>query len=319
MTASIHTSATTIKSRIHIIKTFRDRDDWIKLLLAADGDTLSTTAKIVATRVAFHHNIETGRCDPSLDTLASGISMSARHVRRMLNELEEAGWLIVAKSVGGRRQGDDYNSHSFKLSVPVTRTGESGLNPDTVVRDNESNPDKPGRLTRTNGVANPDTVVRQEKSESTAKRTAKKKDSLQPRLDLDEDRRREVVPASPPESNNTDDGFPEFYSQYPKRVARAAAEKAYRGVITKGLATPEQLINGAMRYAAERSGQDPKFTKHASTWLTHGCWDDEPAKPIGGDMLDGNGNLIAPPPNYNPKRELSWDDVCGLNNRGLAS
>jgi len=302
---------------VHAIETFKDRDNWIKLLLAADGGTLSTTAKIVATRVAFHHNIETGRCDPSLGTLASGTSMSDRHVRRMLNELEEAGWLIVDKSHGGRRSLVDYNSHSFKLSVPVTRTGESGLNPDTVVRDNESNPDKPGRLTRTNGVANPDTVVRQEKSESTAKRTAKKKESLQPQFDLKEDRRREVVPASPPESNNTDADFAEFYRHYPKRVAKVAAEKAYRAVITKRLATPEQLLNGAMRYAAERSSQDQKYTKHPSTRLTHGCWADEAPTPIGtGDMLDGDGHPIAPPPNYQSQRTgRNWMEIAmsGLN------
>ncbi|OKO71893.1 hypothetical protein AC630_31760 [Bradyrhizobium sp. AS23.2] len=39
------------------------------------------------------------------------------------------------------------------------------------------------------------------------------------------------------------------------------------------------MLNGAMRYAAERTGQDPKFTKHPATWLNGECWKDEPEPP----------------------------------------
>jgi hypothetical protein len=31
-------------------------------------------------------------------------------------------------------------------------------------------------------------------------------------------------------------------------------------------ADPPKSANGVMRYAAERTGEDPKFTKHAATW-----------------------------------------------------
>jgi hypothetical protein len=36
------------------------------------------------------------------------------------------------------------------------------------------------------------------------------------------------------------------------------------------------LEAGAMRYAAERTGQDHKFTKYPTTWLNGDCWTDEP-------------------------------------------
>ncbi|WP_244471619.1 hypothetical protein [Methylobacterium sp. ARG-1] len=42
-------------------------------------------------------------------------------------------------------------------------------------------------------------------------------------------------------------------------------------------ATPEELITGAERFAAERAGEDPTFTAHAKTWLNAGRWADEPA------------------------------------------
>jgi hypothetical protein len=35
------------------------------------------------------------------------------------------------------------------------------------------------------------------------------------------------------------------------------------------------MLNGAMRYAAERTGQDQRYTKHPATWLNGQCWKDE--------------------------------------------
>ena len=52
--------------------------------------------------------------------------------------------------------------------------------------------------------------------------------------------------------------------------ARKAYDKARKS------ATAEELELGAMRYAAVRSEEDPKFTKHAATWLNNKCWLDEP-------------------------------------------
>jgi DNA-binding MarR family transcriptional regulator len=99
--------------------------------------------------------------------------------------------------------------------------------------------------------------------------------------------------------------FETWYAQYPKRAAKAAALKAYRAVITKKLATPEALMAGAMRYAAERSGQDPKYTKHPATWLNAGCWADELSTPIG-NTIDPDGNPVRPPPNRQSNSSNSW-------------
>ncbi|MBY8974645.1 helix-turn-helix domain-containing protein [Rhodobacteraceae bacterium NNCM2] len=68
--------------------------------------------------------------------------------------------------------------------------------------------------------------------------------------------------------------FEAFYAQYPRKTGKRAAEKAYRKAIDEG-ALPSDLIAGAMRYAAERDGEDPRFTKHPATWLNKGCWEDE--------------------------------------------
>jgi hypothetical protein len=101
--------------------------------------------------------------------------------------------------------------------------------------------------------------------------TIEEKDS--PPLDLGEEVGRRSQ--SPPPDIDVE--FENWFRQYPRRVAKATAKKAYRGIITKKLATAEVLLAGAMRYAAERSGQDAKYTKHPGTWLHGWCWTDEPA------------------------------------------
>lgn len=280
------------------IKTFKDRDEWIKLLLATDADALSCTAKIVAARVALHHNIETGQCNPSLGLLAAGTGMSDRNVRRMLRELEQKGWMRINQSRGR-------HSHSFEFLSP-TLSAETGLNPDTIVRGCGSNPDdvvrvqehQPGHA----GPGNPDkpgistrTLLSARKEKRTANRKAKEIDSLQLDLGDEDSGRRSRNPSS-----DTDADFKEWYRTYPKHAAPAVALKAYRAVITKNLATPEQLLAGAMRYAAERSGQDPRYTKHPSTWLNGGCWADEPATAIT-TTIDTEGNPVPDrPPNRPP-------------------
>ena len=63
--------------------------------------------------------------------------------------------------------------------------------------------------------------------------------------------------------------FDNFWDAYPKRVDKISARKAYAKAVKSG-ATPELLAAAAARYA--QSTQDPKFTKHPSTWLNAGSY-----------------------------------------------
>lgn len=92
------------------------------------------------------------------------------------------------------------------------------------------------------------------------------------------------------------DGFAEFYAAYPKHVGRDAAIKAYRGALKRAAA--EEILAGARRYAEERAGEDPKFTKQPSTWLNGGHWADEPTK-AHAETMNGHGNA--------PQRPRSGD------------
>jgi hypothetical protein len=74
-----------------------------------------------------------------------------------------------------------------------------------------------------------------------------------------------------------DPDFDEFWDAYPKKVEKVAAEKAWLAALNAGV-DPAEITAGARRYATERDGEDRRYTKHPATWLTKGCWDDEPAR-----------------------------------------
>ena len=71
--------------------------------------------------------------------------------------------------------------------------------------------------------------------------------------------------------------FDDFWRIYPKKVARDEALRAFAKAIE--IAPPQEIIRGAMRYATERTGQDPHFTKHPTTWLSKACWTDPALAP----------------------------------------
>jgi hypothetical protein len=258
-------------------KKFKDRDDWIAAMLATSESALDWRAKVTATRIALHHNIETGQCDPSIIGLAAGCGVSENTIRSAIKTLEATGWVRVDRSRGRHR-------NAFQLLTPTLQTDcrvepfkhVEGLDHDQPFNNRVPNP--------STNSPNPSTCLHPNSESITAKRTAKRDSDSPPRLDLQGGDRVDPIETS----------FEIWYQQYPKRAAKAAALKAYRAVIIKKLATPEELLAGAMRYAAERSGQDPKYTKHPATWLNSACWADEPAKPAG-KTIDADGIAVRPP------------------------
>ena len=67
--------------------------------------------------------------------------------------------------------------------------------------------------------------------------------------------------------------FDDFWRAYPKKVAPADAMRAFTRAIER--APPNEIIQGAMRYAAEREGEDLRYTKNPATWLNKNCWTDQ--------------------------------------------
>jgi hypothetical protein len=119
------------------INSFKDRDAWIRLMLSVHVDALSCAAKIVAARLALHHNIEREQCNPSIRELVLGTGMSESTVRRAVRELEQKGWLSVTRTSGGHRFS---SSNSFELRAPPlsVMAGATPVTRDTHKRESKS-------------------------------------------------------------------------------------------------------------------------------------------------------------------------------------
>ena len=67
--------------------------------------------------------------------------------------------------------------------------------------------------------------------------------------------------------------FSRFYAAYPRKTGPDAAQVAFNRAVLKG-GSPEEIIHGALQYAAEKAGTETQFVKQPSTWLNAGCWKD---------------------------------------------
>lgn len=75
------------------------------------------------------------------------------------------------------------------------------------------------------------------------------------------------------------DGFEEFWQKYPRKVAKAEAELAWRA--TKAHLVRTALMAGLQRWIEHGwAGKELQFVPHASTWLRGARWRDDPASGV---------------------------------------
>jgi AraC-like DNA-binding protein len=108
---------------------------------------LKPAARLVAARLVEHHNMETGRCDPSVGRLARDLGLSERSVRRAIVELQ--GLRLLTRHVhAGRGLTNGYVLDlraMAALTETIGRKADSSENrtllaesPDRRVRQNDS-------------------------------------------------------------------------------------------------------------------------------------------------------------------------------------
>jgi len=80
--------------------------------------------------------------------------------------------------------------------------------------------------------------------------------------------------SSSPATPATPSDFDAWYEQYPRKVGKQGALKAY----TKARKTTSaaRLLVAVRRYAADPNLPAKEFIPHPQTWLNEGRWDDEP-------------------------------------------
>lgn len=96
--------------------------------------------------------------------------------------------------------------------------------------------------------------------------------------------------------------FDVWYAKYPRKVARAAALKAY--LKSRESASESELLSAVERFAAEMSGKELEYIPHPATWLNGERWLDKPE-----DAETKRAREVwstKPYKNYTDKR--SWDE-----------
>lgn len=81
------------------------------------------------------------------------------------------------------------------------------------------------------------------------------------------------TPYSPPKTATYSEEFETAWAIYPLKASKKKASESF----TKALKEVEleTLLEAMARYRDDPN-RDPKFTKHLTTWLNQGCWDDDP-------------------------------------------
>jgi hypothetical protein len=78
---------------------------------------------------------------------------------------------------------------------------------------------------------------------------------------------------SPPSLTSPSSSFPQFWIAYPRKVGKAAAQKAYAKAIKK--AEPETILARLEAWKSSKGFPEPDFVPHASTWLNGERWLDQ--------------------------------------------
>lgn len=87
--------------------------------------------------------------------------------------------------------------------------------------------------------------------------------------------RNQNTPHSPPRGVDLMRDFAEWYTAYPRHIARGAAERAYKAA--RKHATADELLAGAKAFASlcQAKGTEKGFIAHPATWLNGRRWLDE--------------------------------------------
>lgn len=202
----------------------------------------------VLTALADCHNPSYG-CFPTQGYLSESCEMSERTVRDTLSSLEERGLIARERKTNewGHRTGTNYILGHESLPADISGRDEPTGNFTSTYRQNHVSPT--GNYLPVDIEAEP---VKEPVTEPV---------------------RNPIVPLQVVQGEVMDD-FAIFWEAYPRKIARKAAEAAYRRARLR--AKPPDILEGLER--AKAQWRDPQFIPHATTWLNQERWKDEPDK-----------------------------------------
>lgn len=195
-----------------------------------------------------------GRCYPSIPAIARKIRLSPDQARRVVHRLIEGGFLQVVAGKNGGAGSRRYQIHLDRLTPCAHAT--------------------PCMSARGGADASPPLAPMQgDPLHSYASRTViDTSTTRQPDRDAKKTRRS----GSPSASESADDGFAAFWDAYPKKVAKPAAEKAWRKLKPTGQLLADLMASLERQKGGEQWQKDGgQFIPHPATWLNGRRWEDD--------------------------------------------
>jgi hypothetical protein len=263
----------------------KHRFEWLDRI--AQEPSISPGAFRLAYVISGYINRGTGEAWPGIDHLATVLKVNEKSVRRLIDELVAAGHLTKKRGGDGRP-----NRYRMAFSDRTEMSDQTESRPDINVHSEQSSPDNivhsdPASGEQTGHFCPSDRTFLSLQTGQKCPPNPLNEPSEEPSEDIS---RSDAAPKSrKPKCGN--ERFEEFWQAYPRKVSKGGALKAWAKAVKT--TDPATLIAGAMRYSAERTGQDPTYTKHAATWLNQGCWTDEAAPPRPPSPSAPRGGLTA--------------------------
>ena len=212
-------------------KTFLDRDNWMRAVLAAD---LPDAAVRVAMTIALHLRVNTGRCNPSYPTVAADSHVSERSTYRLVDLLEHRGWIAITRTSG---YGNQYTLATPDKAMAGVQDTHSCHNY------GRGTPDSIGRSTPANMLA----------GEKRSNRTKKEREEARSRPHVGSRvSKRSPAKARPKANSEIGDSFERFWAVYPRKVNEDDARAAFAKAIKTG-ADIDTVVARAACYAVERA------------------------------------------------------------------
>lgn len=276
--------ATTVSvERLALRDTFTENKmQWLERVTRDRG--LLAQHKCTGYAIAIYLSRKEGCARPSIPRLAADLAVSENTVRSGIKALVATGLLAVTAG-GGRKTA---NRYMLILSPPKSQ--DDGREPDTQKplsplqgKDDrkplsglQGNASDEGCSTLQGIPEKPFNPEAETLQSSEAKPFSRLNPN--PLIEPIEEPSEESISPKPLSKTSFEEEFEGLWRQYPRRVAKGQALKAFRAARKKAeLAT---IMAGVLRYAAERSGQDPKYTRHLATWLNAESWLDEAPSPF---------------------------------------
>lgn len=250
-------------------------------------------ALVLAARMNDTHDNWPGRpvCFPSLDTLAEDTDLGKRAVRYIIAELVEAKVIRVYKD---REPGARWDHNIYEWTAPIS----PNYHPDWMKRPDKQKSAIGARLTNEGweyceknhvgphaaAADHPEFVLPAEQpvlvddpgtiatADTSATETlAEEREAGALPIDI-------TPPKKParPAIKKPADGFDDWWKQYPKKVGKIDARKAYGSAIKQG-ATPQDLLDGLQRHNTnwKTKNTERQYIPYPASWLRDGRWEDE--------------------------------------------